>query len=749
MKGSISHKPVYIFAGLFFSMFMIAGGIVFIAKTNPLARQQMLSSPLVQHFKHTYNSIKKLPDLLFVPYILIPNKLPTYSISISLDNIIRMNGALPDDPLNGHLLEANKQYVKAQFTDPESGYSERVDIKYRGLSANHWNALQKSYRVQFDEGKYWNGMRLVNFVTPYDRMYYVEPLNMYRAGKFGLMKVDMRFVRLNINGEDTGVYLAFEQWSPEFLAKKGLPESKMFGESGVTNDPSQISKYENMFDATDTRKEELATLLDLRDNADDATLRKLLPQILDMDKLYSWNILTILSGSTHQTELSNAVLYFNSAVGKFELVPWDTELADVLRYPYTDIQSFLIQRVMSIPEFRAERDRRLNAYLADPANLADDLAFYDKLVAETKTDFFKDTSKFHSDFGYLSLVDRNRQWIINAYTQAKDTSTAYTYPQYTPTKELAFSGTFSHFGELARTTDEFLAWNPHFYKIDTHTVGLSGTQAFYANVTVPPGTKLVIAPGTRLYLDAGVSLFVHGSLEAVGTQGEPITIGRLNPNKAWGTVAVINADAPSILAFVTAEGGSGTTENGINITGMLAFHNSDVTITHSAFSHSSDDDAINTKSSLTHITHSIITNSFSDGIDIDYAKEGSEISSNMFSDIGTDGNGDAIDLSWSAISIRGNKVKGCNDKGVSVGERSTPDIENNSFSECAIGIAVKDLSDAYITGNTFSKNRTAISLYKKKDIFGGGYARVGKNIFEDSEEEVSADSFSKITYVNE
>lgn len=748
MKESLSRKPVYVIAGLFIFVLIVAGGVVFVAKTSSTARQALFTNPLVQYFKHTYNSVKKLPDILFTPYMLAPSALSTYYLTIPLDNIVRMNDALPDDPMNGHLLEENKLSVKAQFKDPATGYDERVDIKYRGISANHWNALQKSYRVQFPSNHFWQGERLVNFVTPYDRMYYVEPLNAYRAKKLGLISLDMHFVRLNINGTDTGVYLMFEQWSPELLAKKGLPELKMFGDTDVPNSAAGVlGTYVNLFDALDTKKEELAALLALRDNADDATFKKLLPQIMDMDKLYRWDILTILSGSTHQTEATNAILFFNTALGKFELVPWDTELADVSRFPYIDTASLLIRRVMSIPEFRAERDRQLRAYLDDPAHIADDLAFYDTLAATTKADFFKDTYKFHSDLGYLSLVKQDRQWIINAYNEAKDLSSSYEYPSYTSSGTLSFSGSFARLSELTQTIDQFLAWNPQFYKVDEHTVGLSGAHTFFSDIIIPPQIALVIAPGTSLFLDADVSLFVHGPVQAEGTAFAPLSINRLNPNKAWGTFAVIDANATSTISYMNVDGGSGATHDGIIITAMFAFHGGDAVIDHSSFSHSSNDDEVNTKNAVTRITNSIFQHSYSDAIDVDFAKKGSLFAQNTFTNIGVDSNGDAMDLSWSTVTIQNNTVDICNDKGVSVGEHSQSDIEGNTFIGCTFGVAVKDSSNVSIAGNIFKKNATAIGLYQKKQTFGGGHATIGENIFSDNEIEVKPDANSTVEYV--
>jgi len=755
MKQSVSRRPLYAIVALFGIATCIALALLITVKTNEGARQALLANPLMEHFKHTYNSFKKLPDIFFLPYLFAESSIPTYRISIPIDNIIRMNAVLPAGvPLSGKLAEENKLFVKAEFEDPESGYQARVDIKYRGENANHWNALQKSYRVQFPDGNFLEGQRLVSFVTPYDRFYYIEPLNAYRAKKLGLTNLDMKFVRLVINGADTGVYLMFEHWSPEFLAKKGLPETKIFGlADGDLNRAHSLADYVNMFDKEgDVKKEELATLLELRDKADEATFKKLLPEIFDMDKLYGWNILTILSGSTHQSEDTNPVLYFDGATGKFELVPWDTEVADVSRVPFDDTASLLIRRAMNIPEFRAERDRRLREYIEDPANLTDDLAFYDALAEGTKTDFLKDNSKFHNNFQYLSVVARNRAWVAKAFEEAdRVLDPSYAYPPYTPPQGApAFSGTFGDFSDLALPLDAFLYAHPQFYRIDADTIGIAGSHVFLSDIIIPSGISLSIAPGTTLWLDSDISLIAHGALYAKGTAFAPITIRRLNPSKPWGTIAAIGAEEPSVLSFVHAEGGSGTITNGILVTGMMAFHgNGGTLIDHSVFSESGDDDLVNTKGGVARVVDSEFRNSFSDALDVDYPQAGSLIARNTFTNIGTDGNGDAIDLSFADLEVTGNTVMGCNDKGISVGEASHPKIMGNTFIGCGIGIAVKDLSNAVIAGNTFSENDVAISLYRKKDTFGGSHAVIGENVFTDSETEVKTDALSTVDYRNE
>lgn len=746
MRNAASRKPLYALVALLSVGVLLAGGVLVAAKTNEGVRQALLSSPFIQHFKHTYNSLRKLSDIVFFPYIFAKGDIPVYHITIPINNLLRMNAALPDDPLSGKLEEKNKLYVKATFVDPESGYSDRVDIKYRGINANHWNTLKKSYRIQFPDGDFWHGQRLITFVTPYDRLYYIEPMNMYRAKKLGLISLDMHFARLVINGKDAGVYLAFEHWSPELLAKKGLPESKIFGIRDGITEASTLSDYVNIFDKEgDTQKEELAAFLELLHNADDETFKKLMPQLFDMKKLYAWDVLTILAGFMHQNEYNNTILYFNSATGKFEFIPWDINLGQT-DVPFDDGTSLLIRRVLSIPEFRAERDAILRDYVDDPANLADDLAFYDQLQRETNTDFLKDANKFFTDFKYLSDVQKYREWVIKDFERARSNlELTYAYQDESPKESATFSGSFKDFTELTRSLDEFLWTHYQFYKIDSTTIGLSGTQAFLKDVIIPPGIKLVIWPGTTLLLDQGVSIFVHGSVQAEGTALAPITIRRLREERPWGTFAVINAGGRSIFSHVRVSGGSGAMTDGIVITGMLAFHASELDMDHSSIADSGDDDGLNVKLATVHVANSDFRDTFSDGIDLDFPSSDSTITGNTFTDIG----GDAIDLSFSDVRIAGNTVSGCVDKGISVGEVSHPMIENNTITGCAIGIAVKDLSRASIVGNTLENDTTGIALYRKKSEFGGATVLLGENTLTDYRKAVSVGPLSTLINLHE
>lgn len=744
--GKIKRRTIYVSGALLLALILILS-LFYSLKGSPY-RNLIMQNSFAQHIRHTYYSLKKLPDLAFFPYLIFAKgSLPVYHLNISPENAAFLNSHLPNDPIFGRLEEENKTFVKAFFAAPD--YSGEVEVKYRGLNVNHWTTLKKSLRIRFPDDNFFEGMRFINFVTPRDRSYFVSLLNMYRAEKLGLTSLEMRFSRLVINGYDTGVYLAFEHWSPEWLAKENLPEGKIFRNSADA--AKSIDDYKNIFDEDgDTEKEELKNFLELIKKADDETFKKLLPYVLDLDKFYAWNVLNILAGSDHQTEAQNAVIYFDSATGKFEIIPWDTNIGDQNGSLYREDASFLVSRAMSIPEFRERRDALLRNYVEDPKNLGDDLAFYDKLYAALRTDFLKDSYKFKNNFQFLGEVKTIRGLISDNFNRAQEILTR-DRSDYDYTLEEGgadFSGSFENFPELDLDIYEFLAKHPQFYLVDGKTTGLSGNQIFKESVLIPSGLKVKINAGSRLFLDGGVSILSYSPVEILGKAASPVVIERLYPEKAWGTLAVVGAkDSKSAVNHLTARGGSGAKINGLVFTGMVAFHNSDVDIIDSVFQDAGDDDALNIKLAAGSVVNSSFLNNSSDDLDVDFAGDDFRVLDNTFTASGDNIGGDGIDISYSDIYIAGNTIDGHGDKCVSVGERSKPKIEKNTIARCPIGIAVKDSSRASIIDNTFIENGTAIFLYQKKQEFGGGYALISGSSFENNKKDVESDNLSTVEYL--
>ncbi len=755
----IKLRKRYCVAAIIIAIFLFGSAIIVVSLRNPLADQinpawrvVLMRQPFVLHLLHTYHSLRKLPDILFLPYIFKSSQIPAYTLNIRTDKIATLNSKLSSDPFSGQLRNDDRLWVKAVFSAGD--YKDEVKVRYRGTNANHWNSFQKSWRVNFPEEHLFNGMKALNLIIPYDRKYAIEVLNNYRAKKLGLETVDMYFARLKLNGEDMGVYIVYEQWSDEWLKKRILPEDSLVlggddartpGDTTVATDTIMVPTvngpaYKKNY-SSGAHPNSLETLINLVERADDETFRRSIGQIFDLQKLYAYNVVQILANSQHagaNFDLGNMIMIFNPATGKFEFSPWDVGIGqpDNDQDVYQDNVFNLMRRLFRWPEFREARNKLLASYLTDEKNLQDDLDFYNKLWQETKTDFYQDNAKLYNNFQLRQQVKFYREQIIKNfslaravlsydvdYYQANESDRAV---QIETRNSMKLAGSYSRFFETTYTRDEFIANNPQFVKRGQNNVVLPrGTHVFSRDVIIPLGLRFIIEPGTIVYLDNNVSIISYSPLEALGTKDQPIRFLGKTAATTWGTIAVVNTGRDvSRLKFAEFNGGSGAVINGITFTGQAAFHNADNNIANSIFKNARDDDGLNVKYSAWSITDSYFSGNFSDAIDSDFSPKGTVIKNNTFENNGYGGGGDGIDLSWSEILVEGNKINGCTDKGISVGESSTPLIKNNAIEKCDIGIAVKDSSRAEIFDTTIKDSRVGVATYQKKAALKGGVANL-------------------------
>lgn len=723
-------------------------------------KRQLISNSLVQYFLHSYHSLRKLPDIAFLPYWFLESDLPTYSLIIDEEDLKLLESSLPTDPIGGQLSELNRISVKGTFLAGD--YQDRVEVRYRGTNANHWNSLKRSWRINFKQNNFFDGMEGLNLIIPSDRGEVAELLNIYRAQKLGVLAPEMRLVRLKINMRDAGVYLANESWSPSWVERHELPTAGSlftiddthpnFRKLSVfTKEGAVLWKSENQKNIEGGVHDEITTLIEILQNTNDKEFQQLAPHIIDLPKLYAWSVVSILANSSHQDDQNNSTLFFNASTGKFEPISWDTGFdISPTDAAYTESQT-LARRVFSIPEFRDARNALLKNYTVHEQNLKGDLAFYDNLVKIYQGDFFRDNVKLDNN---LSLISEMR--LYRTAIQANFQKASHTLPENEvriPSKEtttFTFPGAFQHLSDLLLDIDTFLARNPQFHKIDARTIGIKNIQILKNTVIIPANLRLIIRPGTTVLLDQKVSILSYSPVEAIGTPQARITIKALSPDKPFGTFLVLDTHESSSFIWISISGGSGGTINGVTSTGMLALHGDNTAeIRHATFSDTYDDDALNIKYGKAVISDSVFRNTFSDAIDIDY--NDTVIERNVFqTPIGraTDPNllGDAMDISFAKAIIRDNTVYGCSDKGISIGERSRPHIEHNTISNCSIGIAVKDQADAVIQGGAIVQNSIGISLYRKKQIFGGAHARITGVIFKDNGEEIKKDEYSSYEF---
>jgi len=765
----ISRKAIGVF--VLTAIFAVAVSFQYLAPNS--LKRTLISEGVTQYFVHTYHSLRKLPDIAFFPYWFRNTSLPVYNLIIDEKDIKKLDAALPQDPIKGHLGTSNRLLVKGTFLG--DSYQGVVEVRYHGTNANHWNSQKRSWRINFlgasipSKDNLFERMAGLNLIIPGDRDYYADNINAYRAKKLGLSAPDIKLVRLRVNMRDYGVYLASEAWTTEWVEKNALPTNGNllaiddtqpgFGDISAF---SSAGAYLWKSYTQNTKKgktapaeyPEIQTLTDLIAQADEQTFAALIPHLVDMDKVYAWDIVSILANSTHQNDKNNAVLFFNTATGKFEPIAWDVGFTtDTKHTLYTEDRA-LEKRILAIPRFRAERDARLKNYIEDPRNLADDLKFYDALVAQTRADFLSDNTKLDNNISYLLDTRSLRAAIIRNAADARlvlETSAPQQNALDHHPRTIHFTGSFAHLPEVVYSRETFLSMHPQFFAGAPGEINIAGAYFLPETAVIPAGYTFVIQPGTTLYLGENASLVSYSRVRAQGTAAQPIRILAADDTKPFGSFLVVDtgkaAGDPSRFSWVTVRGGSGTTVNGIITTGMLALHVvGSVEIEHSSFAHSFNDDALNIKYSTMLLRDNTFTDTFADAIDSDVNT--GTLEHNTFlpiigRDPATKHAGDAIDISFSNLTIRNNQVLNATDKCISVGEQSRPTIENNTLEHCDIGVAVKDLSHAIIQGNTIRFNQMGVSLYQKKAIFGGAYAELIGNTIQDNKENILSDKLSQ------
>ena len=272
--------------------------------------------------------------------------------------------------------------------------------------------------------------------------------------------------------------------------------------------------------------------------------------------------------------------------------------------------------------------------------------------------------------------------------------------------------------------EAWLAAHPH---LDIHQTAPGelwlrrGTYRLQEHLILPRGYNLRIEAGTDLELGAGVVLLVRGGLDISGSADQPVTIRPIEPGQPFGAVAVVGEGSERTeVTWLELSGGSDAWLEGAQFSGALSIHYQDrVSVSHTTIRDNQGADGLSIKYAAGAVTDSSFTGNRDDQVDFEYF-DGIVRDSRFESAPSGDLNGDGLDLRGSRVVIVNNELTGAADKAASVGEESEALFVSNRFGHSAIGVAVKDLSTAYLYDNRFDENRRDVRVYMKKPFFGGG-----------------------------
>ena len=272
---------------------------------------------------------------------------------------------------------------------------------------------------------------------------------------------------------------------------------------------------------------------------------------------------------------------------------------------------------------------------------------------------------------------------------------------------------------------------------------VSGVVDVTEDLLVPEQETLLVEAGTRFRIAPQVSFIVFGRILAQGTRTLPIVFEPLEQDKPWGTMALIgDGAAGSRFTNCRFERGSGGVYDGVTFKGMVSVHRvPEVSFEGCRFSRNLvTDDALNAVHSHVRLETTEFLDANADSVDFD-------ISSGLVRSCAFYRSGnDAIDLMTSDVAIIDNLIVDSGDKGISVGEASSPLILGNDIRSCKRGIEVKDASEPWIVDNRLQDNDVNVLVMKKNWRYGeGGFAKLVNSESSDDYENVVLKSDSRLS----
>ncbi|MFC1642551.1 right-handed parallel beta-helix repeat-containing protein [Myxococcota bacterium] len=242
-------------------------------------------------------------------------------------------------------------------------------------------------------------------------------------------------------------------------------------------------------------------------------------------------------------------------------------------------------------------------------------------------------------------------------------------------------------------------------------------------VTLPATANLRILAGTVLALGPDVAFHARRDVKVLGTQDAPVTFTWLESGQRWSSFTVFEPSSQeNVFEYAIFEHGYEVDFEGVGLRGALAIYRAGARISHCTFRDNEGDDGLTLKESDSLVEYSTFLNHASDAIDEGGSK--SEIAFNRFENTGND----ALDLGdGSQAYVHDNVILASGDKGISIGETSSPRVERNLIVGCGIGIGNKDGSTPEIRNNTlyandvgFSSGEAIAGLGSGKGVFTGG-----------------------------
>ena len=254
---------------------------------------------------------------------------------------------------------------------------------------------------------------------------------------------------------------------------------------------------------------------------------------------------------------------------------------------------------------------------------------------------------------------------------------------------------------------------------------LEGTWTVEGVISLPEGVGLELAAGTELLMGPGAAIIVRGPTRFRGEPAAPVVLRANDPLAPWKGLAVFNVGTAAEWSDVQISGTSGLAFPDWSLTGSVALHGGEVTMTRVSFADTRAEDALNLINTRFTVTDIAVTEADSDGVDVDFGE--GVVHGGVFTDIGFGGGGDALDFAGARARVVGTRFSRVGDKAISVGEGSQVWVDSVLVRDAGVAIVSKDGSFLSASGASVRDSRHFdFMAYVKKPEYGGTFFTIGR-----------------------
>lgn len=725
----------------------------------------------------------------------------------------------------GVLFTSNKDFVPVLLRWKD--VSVKAKIRLKGDHTDHLENDTWSFRIRIKNNRTINGMNHFSIQHPKTKSYLLEWLFHRALKKEGIPAIRYKFIAVEINGENKGIYALEENFEKRLIENNGRREGPIvrFSEDIMwkerhrkeqtsprvrTNDdgsymsaPADTFDSKNLMgngDAAGQHKKAMALL--------EAFRRGVLPsdKVFDLSVTARYFALNDLFGAEHGARWHNARFYYNPVTSFLEPIGFDA-FEKKGPHPITRLVGSIdrmgeggsaIGSVGSYYYQMFHSPKMFSAYISELERVSKK-GYVENFLAGIEPDMKQALHILHSNFPHYTFSPqrllRNQVFIrtylnpvriVHAFNEGGSKSRiglsvgnlqplplellrvswkggeapildAPLMPGKRKGRPVEYmrvhfnSGSIQgkkqkplkiHFRILGSSKDrkeKIFPWpfpNPapvagdlmrkesdlaehSFLRVDKETKKIfidKGNWIIDKDLIFPPGYTVIASGGTELDLINSALVLSYSPLKFIGTEENPIVIS--SSDTSGQGLIVLKTQSPSLLQHVIIKGLSFPNRSDWSLRGTVTFYEAEAKILHCQFIRNRGEDALNLIRCDFLVKFCLFDGAFSDSLDSDFCK--GQIVQSVFLNSGND----AVDFSQSDIVLRGLRIVGAGDKGISAGEMSHVEGRKIYIENAAVAVASKDWSQVQLRNLRMEACSRNLEVYQKKPEYGPGSMEV-------------------------